>query len=206
MRLLIFDHSLRATEWSFLQSLRISVCCKHKRIGKTKSYLSTKMCYVGWQLGSRFYSAASFKAREIKAREEILVQGRILVQSSPWFNVAVQRAQRNLMKQRYLVVTRCKLTLCYWCSLEAREESKEAQADDAGGPYMGGKLHADLWGEKVVWDRKGSKWLESLESHTFQEASQGLPLLYVFLMPYLQGSPALSEGPSSPARRPFSYL
>ena len=134
-RLLIFDHSLRATEWSFLQSLCISVCCKHKRISKTKSYLSTKMCYIGWQLRSRFYSAASFKAREIKAREEILVQGRILVQSFPWFNLAVQRAQRNLMKRRYLVVTRCKLTLCYWCSLEAREkESKEAQAHGARGP------------------------------------------------------------------------
>ena len=41
-------------------------------IHKTKSYLSPKMCYVGCQLGSLFYSAASFKAREIKAREEIL--------------------------------------------------------------------------------------------------------------------------------------
>lgn len=101
------------------------------------------------------------------------------------------------MKQRYLVVTRCKLTLCYWCSLEAREkESKEARAHDAGGPYMGGKLRVDLWGEKVVWDWKGSKQLESLESHTFQEASQRLPLIYVFLMP--------PWGPSSVRRTLFT--
>ena len=87
-------------------------------------------------------------------------------------------AQRNLMKRRYLVVTRCKLTLYYQWSLEAREnESKEARAHDPGGPYIGGKLRVDLWGEKVVCDWKGSKQLESLENHTFQEASRHLHLL-----------------------------
>lgn len=120
-----------------------------------------------------------------------------MVQSSPWFDLAIQMAQRNLMKRRYLVVTRCKLTLYYQWSLEAREnESKEARAHDPGGPYIGGKLRVDLWGEKVVCDWKGSKQLESLENHTFQEASRHLHLLCVSLTP-------LGE-PSFVSRTPFT--
>lgn len=128
-----------------------------------------------------------------------------MVQSSPWLDLAIQRAQRNLMKRRYLAATRYKLTLYYRCSLEAREnESKEARAHDPGGPYTGGKLRVDLWGQKAVCDWKGSTQLQSVERTPSRKPVDAFPCS---VSPWrLRGSPALSAGPPLPARQPFSYL
>ena len=161
------------------------------------------MWYIVWHSVSLFSSAASFKARESKAMQEILLR-EFWFSPLPDLILLSKRTQKNLMKWRYLGSTGSKLTLYYRWSLEERKRmSKGRWAHDPACPCMKWKLHGDLWGEKVVRGWKGSKWLERSRESLLPRRQSTPSLLRVSLIPlggahHPQQDPVYLSGALSP--------
>lgn len=160
------------------------------------------MCYIVWHSVSLFSPAASFKARESKAMQEILLR-EFWFSPLPDLILLSKRTQKNLMKWEYLGITGSKLTLYYRWSLEERREWVKDGEHMTPHVHVWNASFTEICEERRWWGvekaANGWKGLESLLPRR-----QSMPsLLRVSLIPlgrahHSQQDPVYLPGDLSP--------